>query len=65
VPDKAESAAIITQAVGDMRSFNVIPQQAEWDTTFNDEYLQPIFHDEATPEELAPEIRPILEDLLP
>ena len=65
VPDKAESAAIIAQAVGDMRSFNVIPQQAEWDTTFNDEYLQPIFHDEATPEELAPEVRPILEDLLP
>jgi multiple sugar transport system substrate-binding protein len=65
VPDKAESAPIIVQALTDMRSFNVIPQQAEWDTTFTDEYLLPIFHQEATAEELAPEIRPILEDLLP
>jgi multiple sugar transport system substrate-binding protein len=65
VPDKAESAPIIVQALEDMRSFNVIPQQAEWDTTFTDEYLLPIFHQEATAAELAPEIRPILEDLLP
>jgi len=65
VPDKAESAPIIVQALADMRSFHVIPQQAEWDQTFNDEYLQPIFHQEATAEELAPEVRPMLEDLLP
>ena len=65
VPDKAPSAEIIVSSAGDMRSFNVIPQQAEWDTTFFDEYQSPIFHDEGTPEELAPEVRPILEDLLP
>ncbi len=65
VPDKAESAATIVQALDDMRSFNVIPRQAEWDQVFWDEYQQPIFYGEATPEELAPEIRPILEDLLP
>ncbi|MDQ3657205.1 MAG: sugar ABC transporter substrate-binding protein [Chloroflexota bacterium] len=65
VPDKAESAPVIISALGDMRSFNVIPQQAEWDQTFSDEYLVPIFYKEATPEELAPEVRPILEDLLP
>ena len=65
VPDKAESAEIIVGALEDMRSFNVIPQQAEWDQTFTDEYLDPIFFDEATPEELAPEVRPILEELLP
>lgn len=65
VPDKAESAAIIVAALGDMRTLNIIPQQAEWDQTFSDEYLTPIFFKEATPEELAPEARPILEDLLP
>jgi multiple sugar transport system substrate-binding protein len=65
VPDKAESAPVIVSALGDMRSFNIIPQQAEWDQTFSDEYLVPIFYKEATPDELAPEVRPILEDLLP
>lgn len=65
VPDKAESAPVIISALDDMRSFNVIPQQAEWDATFSDEYLVPIFYKEATPEELAPEARPVLEDLLP
>ncbi len=65
VPDKAPSAPIIVQAVQDMRSFNVIPKQAEWDETFLKEYLEPIFFKEATPEEIAGEIRPILEELLP
>lgn len=65
VPDKAESAGIIVQALGDMRSFNIIPEQAEWDLTFSEEYQIPLFFDEGTAEELAPEVRPILEDLLP
>ncbi len=65
VPDKAESAAVIVQALADMRTLNIIPQQAEWDVTFFEEYQVPIFYDEATAEELAPEVRPILEDLLP
>ena len=65
VPDKAASAPTIISALGDMRSFNVIPKQAEWDQTFSDEYLVPIYYKEATPEELAPEVRPVLEELLP
>lgn len=65
VPDKADSASVIVQALGDMRSFNIIPEQAEWDTTFYEEYQVPLFFDEATAEELAPEVRPILEELLP
>jgi multiple sugar transport system substrate-binding protein len=65
VPDKAEAAPIIVQALEDMRGFNVIPEWAEWDLTFNEEYEVPIFFDEATAEELAPEVRPMLEDLLP
>jgi multiple sugar transport system substrate-binding protein len=65
VPDKADAAPVIVQALGDMRSFNIIPDQAEWDTTFFEEYQQPLFFDEGTAEELAPEVRPTLEDLLP
>lgn len=65
VPDKAESASIIVQALGDMRAFNIIPNQAEWDLTFSEEYQTPLFFDEATAEALAPEVRPLLEDLLP
>ena len=65
VPDKAESAPIIVQALEDMRGFNVIPEWSEWDTTFTEEYELPLYFGEATAEELAPELRPILEDLLP
>lgn len=65
VPDKAESAEVIAQALPDMRSFHIIPQQQEWDTTFNDEFLDPLFHGDGTAEELAPEARPSLEELLP
>ncbi|HYJ12431.1 MAG TPA: sugar ABC transporter substrate-binding protein [Thermomicrobiales bacterium] len=64
-PDKAESAAIIVQAMNDMRTINIIPEQAEWDITFSEEYQTPLFFDEGTAEELAPEVRPMLEDLLP
>ncbi len=65
VPGKAGSAEVILKALPDMRSFNVIPQQAEWDATFLDEFQLPLFHDEGTAEELAPEVRPLLEELLP
>jgi len=65
VPEKADSAEIIVSALEDMRGFNVIPQQAEWDTTFFDEYQSPLFYDDVPAEELAPEVRPVLEDLLP
>jgi multiple sugar transport system substrate-binding protein len=65
VPDKAEAAPVIVQALEDMRSFNIIPEQAEWDLTFSEEYQTPLFFDEGTADELAPEVRPMLEDLLP
>jgi len=65
VPDKAEAAGVIVQALSDMRSFNIIPDQAEWDLTFSEEYQIPLYYDEATAEDLAPEVRPLLEDLLP
>jgi multiple sugar transport system substrate-binding protein len=65
VPDKAESAPVIAQAVPDMRSFHIIPAQTEWDTTFGELYTAPLFNKEGTPEELAAEAKPELEALLP
>lgn len=65
VPAKSESAEIIVSSLEDMRGFNIIPQQAEWDSTFWDEFQVPLFYDGVTAEELAPEVRPLLEDLLP
>jgi len=65
VPDKADSAAVIAQAVADMRSFHIIPDQAEWDTTFAEIFAMPLYAREGTPEELAAEAKPELEDLLP
>jgi multiple sugar transport system substrate-binding protein len=65
VPDKAASAEVIVQALPEMRSFHIIPNQQEWDTTFWDYFQSPLFSGEGTPEELAAEAKPELEDLLP
>ena len=65
VPDKAEAAAIIVKALPDMRALRVIPQQQEWDTTFFDEFKDPLYAKESTAEELAGDARPDLEALLP
>jgi hypothetical protein len=64
-PRKEQNAAAIAEAVADMRAFTIIPRQAEWDTIFWSEFMDPLFHDQATAEELAPEIRGQLEELLP
>jgi multiple sugar transport system substrate-binding protein len=65
VPDKADSAETILKAVPDMRSFHIIPDHAEWDTTFTEVFLDPLFHGEGSAEELAPDARAELETLLP
>jgi len=65
VPDKADSAETILKAVPDMRSFNVIPDHAEWDTMFFDEFQDPLFHGEGKAADLAPDVRADLESLLP
>lgn len=64
-PRKADSAAAIAEAVPFMRAFHIIPRHQEWDTIFWGDFMDPLFHDEAEPADLAPEIRPMLEDLLP
>jgi multiple sugar transport system substrate-binding protein len=64
-PRKAESAAAIAEAVPDMRAFTIIPRQQEWDTIFWSDFMDPLFHDQGTAEELAGEMRPELEAVLP
>lgn len=64
-PRKEKNAAAIAEAVVDMRAFNIIPRQAEWDTIFWGDFMDPLFHDQNTAAELATEIRAQLEELLP
>jgi len=64
-PEKAAAAPVIEAAVPDMRAFNVIPRQQEWDNTFWKEFMDPLFHKRGTGEDLSTEIRPKLESFLP
>jgi multiple sugar transport system substrate-binding protein len=64
-PRKAASAADIAAAVQYARAFNIIPRHQEWDTIFWGEFMDPLFHGEGTAAELAAEIRPLLEEVLP
>ena len=65
VPGKAGSAAVIAAATADMRPFNVIPQQTDWDQTFADYFTDPLYLKEDTAENLAPDARAELESWLP
>ena len=64
-PRKAATAADIAEAVPYMRAFNILPRHQEWDSIFWGDFMDPLFHGEGTAAELAPEIRPELEALLP
>jgi multiple sugar transport system substrate-binding protein len=64
VPQKKDSADVIVQAAQDMRSFRVVPQQSEWDTTFWEKFQDPLFHHKGSAEELAKKARPELEAIL-
>jgi len=64
-PRKEQNAAAIAAVVGDMRAFNIIPRQVEWDTIFWGDFMDPLFHDQQTAAELAPGMRTQLEELLP
>ncbi|MFP4344999.1 MAG: ABC transporter substrate-binding protein [Anaerolineales bacterium] len=64
-PRKADSAEAIAEAVPYMRAFNIIPEHQEWDSIFWGQFMDPLFHDEGTAAELAEEVKPELEALLP
>jgi multiple sugar transport system substrate-binding protein len=65
VPGKKDSAPVILQAAESMRSFNIIPRHAEWDTIFWEQFQDPLFHKKGTAAELAAAARPKLEEVLP
>ena len=66
-PRKEASAEAILEAAQDMRALPVFGNFAEFGTIFWTEFANPLLNDETdlTPEELAAEIRPELEDTLP
>lgn len=65
VPGKKDSAPVIIQAAESMRSFNIIPRHAEWDTIFWEQFQDPLYHKKGTAEELATDVRSKLEAVLP
>lgn len=65
VPDKKDSAAVILQALPDMRAFRIVPRHQEWDTIFWEQFQDPLFHQKGTAADLAAAARPKLEEVLP
>jgi len=66
-PLKKDNAADIIAAVPSMRAFQIVPNYSKWTDTFWTKYLNPLLNRETdkTPEELAKDVRPLLEDNLP
>jgi multiple sugar transport system substrate-binding protein len=66
-PRKADSAEAIILAAGDMRALPIFGNYAEFDATFWGEFWGPLINNETdlSVAELAEEVRPELEDLLP
>jgi multiple sugar transport system substrate-binding protein len=61
---KSGQVDAIIASTKDMRSFNVIPRQQEWDDLFWREYQDPLYHDKGTAADLAKAARPKLEAVL-
>lgn len=66
-PRKADSAEAIIAVLPSMRAFRIFGDYQAWNSVFWDEYLNPLINRETdlTVAELAAEIRPELEDILP
>jgi multiple sugar transport system substrate-binding protein len=62
---KGQQVDAIIAATEDMRSFNVIPNQQEWDALFWSEFQDLLYHDQGTAADLAAAARAKLEALLP
>ena len=67
VPEKAPNAQEFLNAAQNMRAYNIIPKYIEWTTLLSNEYLNPLLQKQTdlSPAELAAEVRPDLEALLP
>ncbi len=66
-PRKKNSAEAIIKAVPSMRAFRIVPQFQKWNDTLWTKYLNPLINRETdqSVKDLAAEVRPQLEDLLP
>jgi multiple sugar transport system substrate-binding protein len=66
-PRKEANAEPIIEAAGDMRALPIFGNYARFDTVFWENFWGPLQNDETdlTPAELAEDVRPLLEDLLP
>ncbi len=62
---KGQQVDAIIAATKDMRSFNVVPRQQEWDDLFWREFQDLLYHDKGSAADLAKAARPTLEELLP
>ena len=65
VPGKKDSAPVIIQAAQNMRSFNIVPKHAEWDTIFWEQFQDPLYHKKGTVADLSKAARVKLEEVLP
>lgn len=66
VPRKEASAEAIIAAVPEMRAFRILPQLGAWNDVFWNRFMNPLLNKETdkSVEELAKEIRPLLEEAL-
>ena len=67
VPEKAPNAQAFLDAAQNMSAFRIVPKYIEWEGALWSEYFGPLLNNQTdlTPEELAAEVRPDLEALLP
>jgi len=67
VPQKADNAQAFLDAAKNMSAFRIVPKYIEWEAALWNEYFTPLLNKQTdlTPEELAKEVRPDLEALLP
>ncbi|GIV78985.1 sugar ABC transporter substrate-binding protein [Litorilinea aerophila] len=63
-PYKEISADNIIANMEHMRAPRIFPGYAQWATVFGERYVDPLVRGNATPEELAGEVRPLLEEIL-
>jgi multiple sugar transport system substrate-binding protein len=64
-PYKEVSAENIIANMENMQAPRIFPGYAQWVTVLGERFVDPLVRGTATPEELASQVRPLLEDLLP
>jgi len=66
-PRKKANAAALIAAVPSMRAFRIVPKMADWNDVFWNKFMTPLLNKETDKkvDELAKEIRPLLEATLP